>query len=696
MQVHRRKSSKDEDENVLLLPNGTIQPPTSPPSPPTVPRVRVNSTPTSPPDNIPISQSYPPSAGPFRTSFSAPRPPNINGVNGHSPSPFRTSFSIPSQSSSHAHSRTRSVSGPFAPPLSSPLSMSFPSQPSHPHPHSPVAFPSGPNGAADPESDAPPSPKHSRRHSRMHSRNLSVFFPRPGSLPQTAIAEDGGQEVEVAQDAPVTLMPSANGSGRAPERKQLEGFTFGGRPPGSATSHGQAPTPTTATRRGHHHKHSMSHQFFSFLEPGSAAEELHTQPTPTPQSPWNPISPFPASAGPGKTDFAQNGSATEHVHKLNSGGAPVASVSVPPVSAGSAASAAAQFVLGAWIWVTGQQIGSLSCTGLGYWVVFDAFGVALSSVLPGYLAGRNMQSKIRRPYGNGRIETVAMFAQSVYLMFASVYVCKETVEHFLLSAGEGHHHHPGDEDPNMSGIVFPTLLILTTLVSLLGTAAFFNNNTKLVNITDNRIPLPAALLRSFRSRYPSALSYTDATPTSPLALLLTNPFTASPVLFCVAILFIATFIDPSNYRVLDLLLASVEAAITFNIAYRACVVLGTVLLQTSPERGLTGGRMEAFLRAMREIERHPKVLHLPAPHIWQLTPTLVESPSTDSTPGPAQSLIVTLELHVREDMGDDDVLELTRWAWERCVSGLHFGSGRSGGAEGGAAEAEVTVGVVRG
>ena len=46
---------------------------------------------------------------------------------------------------------------------------------------------------------------------------------------------------------------------------------------------------------------------------------------------------------------------------------------------------------------------------------------------------------------NGRVETVLMFAQAVYLMFSSVYVCKETVEHLLLSSGEGHHHHHGDE-----------------------------------------------------------------------------------------------------------------------------------------------------------------------------------------------------------------------------------------------------------
>ena len=55
---------------------------------------------------------------------------------------------------------------------------------------------------------------------------------------------------------------------------------------------------------------------------------------------------------------------------------------------------------------------------------------------------------------NARIETVLMFAQSVYLMFSSVYVCKETVEHLLLSAGEGHHHHAGDEESDILGCVF--------------------------------------------------------------------------------------------------------------------------------------------------------------------------------------------------------------------------------------------------
>ena len=59
--------------------------------------------------------------------------------------------------------------------------------------------------------------------------------------------------------------------------------------------------------------------------------------------------------------------------------------------------------------------------------------------------------------------------------------------------------------------------------------------------------------------------------------------------------------DRYQHRAFDLLLAGVETVVTFSLAYPAAVALGAVLLQTAPRRGLPGGRMEAFLRAMREV-----------------------------------------------------------------------------------------------
>ena len=161
---------------------------------------------------------------------------------------------------------------------------------------------------------------------------------------------------------------------------------------------------TRPKRRGHHHKHSLSHNFFSFLEPGGPQGELQTQPTPTPVSPWNPISPFPFE----KSSSGSSIDSLSPVESTNGIGlgvhtgehSPILPRHAPPdIDPLAAVAAIGQFVLGATLWVVGQQIGSLSCTGLGYWVVFDAFGVGLARVLPGYLARPEAQAGMRRPYG---------------------------------------------------------------------------------------------------------------------------------------------------------------------------------------------------------------------------------------------------------------------------------------------------------
>ena len=524
--MHRRRSSKDEDDgNVFVFP--APHTPQSPTSAATMPlhggslngvpagegsslfpstaRPRVTSTPA-----IAVSPSFPgppSSAGPYRTTFNAQsRPPPLNGVsygraNGrHQPPAMRQSLSLPSPNL-QAHSRTRSISGPFSPITPSPLSSSFPPQQlAMPPPHKISS------SLTAPDLHPPTSPVEngsalkgapSRRHSRIHSRNLSIFFPRPGSLPATSIAEDGTQELDFGTPPPsqdgVPIPLASPGPG---QRTFREGFRFGGRPPASASA-GQSshpispgpPQPASAgpSRRGHHHKHSLSHSFFSFLEPGAETrpEELHTQPTPVPLSPWAPISPFPSQQSVYSLDDAASSVAVAgngHPPQSKSrrrAKSPIGRIRAPqeisPVTIGVGLW---QFVVGAWLWITGQQVGSLACTGLGYWVVFDAFGVALGHVLPNYLAHPDVQGETRRPYGcvscffavqnadverqgvcrNARVETVMMFAQSVYLIFTSVYVCKETVEHLLLSSGEGHHHHHGDEVSSVFGCVFACLV----------------------------------------------------------------------------------------------------------------------------------------------------------------------------------------------------------------------------------------------
>ncbi|KAG6810098.1 hypothetical protein H0H92_013288 [Tricholoma furcatifolium] len=749
--LHRRKSSKEEDENIVLVARPMDTELEDQPAPllsaPSAHRSRVHSSPVHA-RSVSMSIGQPPSAGPFRTGFNVARPPPS--------SPFRSSFGTPSSPMNSAHSRTRSISA-FTPSVHSPLASSFP-PPGAPlySVSSPTlyAFP-GPGGPPQPSStgmntsnsapdagsasntlnptQTPSIPSSRRNHARLHSRNLSVFFPRPGSLSTASIAEDGSQELEMpTEEAPVSTIPSASPSINIPSRNFARGnrlsgpptplgagFTFGARPPSgllaseydqdsSSDSGGESlgSAGGRAMRRGHHHKHSLSHSFFSFLEPGSTQqsnEQLHTQPTPTPLSPWAPMSAIPSSdngAFPPQTPVSENGH--NHIPWMNR--------NVPQDSSeGNVLIGMAQFVLGAWLWVAGQSIGSLSVTGLGYWVVFDAFGVGLGDVLRRFVAPTSKGAW----YGPSPSKTVLLFGQAVYLLFSSVYICKETVEHLLLSAspastagsgGDGHHHHHGDEDEGIVGIEFPVLLACITLLSVLATSVLYRNHGKLVGVTHTRLHTLYTLLSSAIALPPA------------IATALSNPFTLAPLVFASSILGIGLLVQPEHHRTADLLLAALTTIVTFKLAYTACVVLGSVLLQTAPARSVTSsgsgaggaskagsGKMEAFLRAMREVERHPQVLHLPAPHIWvlgmpgesaaSLGPRVYNS-EEELEGGAGEKLVVTLELHVRDDLGDDDVLALTRWAWERCVAALGWRGGMEATRQGDGPE--VTVGVVRG
>ncbi|KAG6886977.1 hypothetical protein C0992_001365 [Termitomyces sp. T32_za158] len=658
--LHRRRSSKGEDENIVLTTRPMEAEPLSDEVPlvsaPPPPRNRVVSSPahhTRSFSSVNMSQSL--SAGPFRPGFNIQHPPN-----GHAP-PFRSSFA-PARPT---HVRTRSVSA-FTPSVPSPLAPSFPA----PTPPTTISSLSSPKMYTFPPAPTPmntsnsapegagvtlnPSQPSSRRHARIHSRNLSVFFPRPGSLPTPSIAEDGTQELEVPQEAPVSTVPSAGSSVSIPGHRSRRaggppitplgvGFTFGGRPPPSTTDSNSnsnsssdsdlqtgVPTPiqpVASSRRGHHHKHSMSHSFFSFLEPGSNGTpgsehtqevELHTQPTPMPLTPWAPISAHPQSAKETASGFPDHSPVSENGHGLPH--SPDEEFYredeewEEPQSQGAMVMGIVQFVLGAWMWVSGQQIGSLSVTGLGYWIVFDAFGVGLSSIVTRWLdlkpKGGERETPfererrmIRRPYGISPVQTVMMFGQAVYLMFSSVYVCKETLEHLLLSAGntEGHHHHHGDEDESLVGIDFPIALAFLTLVSVIGTSILYDNHARLLSVTGSRIPAFQTLLRSLFSTSKSQIP--DPPPTTPFGIMLSNPFAVSPLVFAGAIILVSILVPLEHHRTCDLLLAALITVVTFKLAYRACTVLGTALLQTAPPRGTPSGKTESFLRAMREVCR---------------------------------------------------------------------------------------------
>lgn len=384
--MHRRKSSKedvDDGDTFVLVP---------PPDAPTV------STPilTAPPNpsrhrNHSTPNVTPPQLGPGLVAPSlqplARRPPSIS-LNSPPTSPFRVS-----------HARVRSISsGPFMPPVSSPLASNFhvPLHPFEPGPSLQVESAEGINET----SINGASHGHGRRHSRLHSRNLSIFFPRQ----HATISEDTISDVESAPLSPINqsqskseLIPASQSEPLQIGRELSASFSFGSS--ASSTIPTSNSTSGITTRRGHHHKHSLSHNFFSFLDPSAPPpetrpEELHAAPTLAPMSPWSPVSNLQGAGGtsPTMVDLATGTSSRSPSPATSSSSYTYTYSSYLFWNLSKDGLVAwlvcvLQFCLGALVWVRGQATGSLACTGLGYWVVFDAFGIAVGGPLVGKCKG---------------------------------------------------------------------------------------------------------------------------------------------------------------------------------------------------------------------------------------------------------------------------------------------------------------------
>ena len=173
------------------------------------------------------------------------------------------------------------------------------------------------------------------------------------------------------------------------------------------------------------HKHSLSHNFFSFMDPGQtnpALSSSQTDPFLSSSSAsgaggtgqWSPTSPFsPSQSDP---NFPTN-SSYYFPKSVQNDGTLSSTTQLPSPSSTRPTSLLAslamsstyvksmgmfgvlEFVLGASLWVDGQGGGSVSVTGLGYLVVFDSLGVL------GLVGGKVMEgtkgsaSSYRYPFG---------------------------------------------------------------------------------------------------------------------------------------------------------------------------------------------------------------------------------------------------------------------------------------------------------
>ncbi|RDB23022.1 hypothetical protein Hypma_009819 [Hypsizygus marmoreus] len=453
-----------------------------------------------------------------------------------------------------------------------------------------------------------PTKPSSRRHARLHSRNLSVPAPSPNP-------------------------PSPKTAARSSRKRHL------------------GPMGVPRTSLG-----------------------MHTQPTPMPVSPWTPMSGFLQSTT--MTGFPPHTpDGHEHSHEddlrlvLDKQQFGFGQDRDEGSDAQNPPGAVAAFVLGAWLWVCGQEVGSLSFPPAV--VVIEASEVGRDFGERETETKETKETVWERSSGN----SVDVRTGGIPDVLVRLHLQRDSRAYSPERWRQG--------TPSPSRIEFPIILTFITLISIMGTSLLYNNHSTLVNGMLSLSAFDSHRNQNTQPAHHPAYPFLLLTvafppnvrppPMTPLGKSLSNPFVASPFLFALAILGVAILVPVAQHRTRDL--AALITVVTFNVAYRACTVLGTVLLQTSPARGAASGKMEAFLRAMREVRsllcstRHQFKLTIPlppptknigrappssrpppAPHIWQLKPT----PTTSTSTLEAEALVVTTELHVRQD------LEITR------------------------------------
>ncbi|KAK4050174.1 hypothetical protein OIO90_005156 [Microbotryomycetes sp. JL221] len=436
---------------------------------------------------------------------------------------------------------------------------------------------------------------HSRGHSRIHERNLSAFFPRPGQTAQGYgnVFVDPHQS-QTSSPAPMQEIPSSSPSDGSPSRTRSLG------------------------RRGHHHRHSVSHNYLPFLgdEARSDINSLSRKATASSNA-------LPQQARDGGTPLStlerHNLRQARH-DDVRSGLVPSARMSLRERL--SVVAASLQIVVGSALWISGQNRESLAVTSLGYLVVFDGLG-ALGTIFverqsvspPGFSSDndRPAEFSLRQPFGDQRIVTLSHFSQAIYLLFSAIYVCKESVEHVLLlhgaSEGEGAHGsgHGGMGHGDLSlvslgqdnenGITFPLLLLLAAACFSFFLSAAIGAHHQLAQSLEGR---------AHRAAFGRASS-------SPH--LLGNQFTGSVFGLSVFLLLCGLSVPSVQLAPLDKVLALMESILMFLVSGPVAVATGQVLLQTAPDE-----HTEAFTllqRAFQDIEGLPHVIDIKTWHVWQ-------------------------------------------------------------------------------
>lgn len=271
--------------------------------------------------------------------------------------------------------------------------------------------------------------------------------------------------------------------------------------------------------------------------------------------------------------------------------------------------------------------GSLAMTALSHLVFFDVGSAAVCvavEVLGNFEVWR--RSSIRHPFGLQRVEVLAGFAMSVFLVFGGFDLLSHNLKHVLESVGEHTPHHPHAHPRALSPGTVDTAS-LAAVVSTLVSAYGLRNHGRIRKVMRVRLPF------FFWAGAPRFADGID---------ILANPFLFLTLTFSFLMLLLP-LLSVTYFAWLDHVICAAIAVSMFVLGIRLAVAQGFMLLMSYNGKasrphpssvGLSGDAKKTDDKAMsngaagtsdssvsavvREIESEPNIARVEEAQFWQV------------------------------------------------------------------------------
>ncbi|KUI71506.1 putative zinc transporter zrg17 [Cytospora mali] len=264
------------------------------------------------------------------------------------------------------------------------------------------------------------------------------------------------------------------------------------------------------------------------------------------------------------------------------------------------------FVAGYVFFCAGE---SLAMTALSHLIFFDVGSAAICvcvDVLGNFEVWK--RSSVRHPFGLQRVEVLAGFAMSVFLVFGGFDLLSHNFKHVLESVGSHTPHHPHEHEHAPVEGSGPVSAVSAGTVDLASLAAVLSTLVSAYGLKNH-----ARIRRVMRPSYFSSF----------LPEILANPF-HSLTLFFSFLLLLLPLLSVSLFAWLDKLICVAIAVSMFVLGTRLAAAQGFMLLMSySSQRkqastfGLDGKDSDTD-DVVREIESEPHVSRVDEAQFWQV------------------------------------------------------------------------------